>query len=98
MKSLEKWNPTKSWKDFPADRIQTRGSLMSRSALNPLGYQDSFTESNSAIFIPTFLLGGLIKIYTLIGIIKNDLVRNFMQHARNGLIIHLTNSLTNDLY
>ena len=32
------------------------------------------------------------KIYSLVGNIKNDLVKYFMQHFRNGLIIDLINS------
>ena len=35
-----------------------------------------------------------LKIYTLFGDINNDLVKNFMQHLRNGLLTHLTNSFT----
>ena len=33
-----------------------------------------------------------LKIYSLVGNIKNDLVTYFMQHIRNGLIIDLINS------
>ena len=33
-----------------------------------------------------------LKIYSLVGNIKNDLVNYFMQHIRNGLIIDLINS------
>ena len=32
------------------------------------------------------------KIYSFVGNIKNDLVKYFMQHIRNGLIIDLINS------
>ena len=33
-----------------------------------------------------------LKIYSLVGNIKNDLVKNFMQQFRNSLIIDLINS------
>ena len=35
--------------------------------------------------------GGL-KIYSLVGNMKNDLVKYFIQHIQNGLIIDLINS------
>ena len=34
----------------------------------------------------------MLKIYSLAGNINNDLVKYFMQHIRNGLIIDLINS------
>ena len=34
----------------------------------------------------------LLKIYALVGNIKNDLVKYFMQHIRNGLFIDLINT------
>ena len=37
------------------------------------------------------------KVYCFTGNIKNDLVKYFMQPVQNGLIIHLTNSLQNDI-
>ena len=33
-----------------------------------------------------------LKIYALVGNIKNDLVKYFMQHIRNGLFIDLINT------
>ena len=33
-----------------------------------------------------------LKIYSLVGNIKNDFVKYFMQHIRNGLFIDLINS------
>ena len=33
-----------------------------------------------------------LKIYSLVGNIKNDFVKYFMQHIRNGLIVDLINS------
>ena len=38
-----------------------------------------------------------LKIYSLVGNIKNDLVTYFMQHIRNGLIIDLINSWKNNI-
>ena len=33
-----------------------------------------------------------LKIYSLVGNMKNDLVKYFIQHIQNGLIIDLINS------
>ena len=39
-----------------------------------------------------------LKIYSLVDNIKNDLVKYFMQHVRNGLTIHFfTNSFRNNI-
>ena len=39
-----------------------------------------------------FVVRNLLKIYALVGNIKNDLVKYFMQHIRNGLFIDLINT------
>ena len=44
-----------------------------------------------------FQLFYLLKIYSLVGNIKNDLVKYFMQHIRNDLIIDLINSRKNNI-
>ena len=38
-----------------------------------------------------------LKINSLVGNINDDLVKYFMQHVQNGLIIHLTNSFKNNI-
>ena len=38
-----------------------------------------------------------IKEYLPCWLNNNDLVKNFIQHVLNGLIIHLTNSLNNNI-
>ena len=39
----------------------------------------------------------ILKIYSPVDNVKNDLVKYFMQHVRNGLIIHMTNSFKNNI-
>ena len=38
------------------------------------------------------LISNFLKIYSLVGKYKNDFVKYFMQHIRNGLFINLINS------
>ena len=46
--------------------------------------------SYKIIFHKSF--NSVLKIYSLVGNIKNDLVKYFMQHIRNGLIVDSINS------
>ena len=39
-----------------------------------------------------------LKVYSLVGNIKNDLVKHFKEHVQNGLIIHLTKNLKNYIH
>ena len=68
--------------------------LVCTSGLIKFRRNDRINDLLSCLYInQSYLLQvWALKIYALVGNIKNDLVKYFMQHIRNGLFIDLINT------